>query len=119
MVAFAATTDLDRARFFYGEVLGLELVDDTPIAVVFEAGGTAIRVALVEERVAVPYTVIGFVVDDIAETVDELVERGVVFRRFPGMDQDDRGTWSPPGGGHVAWFDDPDGNVLSLTEPPR
>ncbi len=118
LVAFVATTDLDRARAFYREVLGLSLVEESPFACVFDAYGTSLRVTPVDEIRTAPYTVLGWVVDDIAETVQSLAAAGVVFERFTGMDQDDLGVWASPSGARVAWFTDPDGNVLSLTQLP-
>ena len=117
LVAFAATADLARARAFYEGVLGLTVVDDTPIACVLDANGTTLRVTLVGDVVAVaPYTVLGWEVTDIEATIDDLVARGVAFERFDGMAQRDSGVWEAPGGALVAWFKDPDGNVLSLTQ---
>lgn len=117
LVAFVATTDLARAAGFYEKALGLRRLDASPMAVVFDAGGTALRVTLVDELAPAPYTVLGWSVDDIATTVGGLTEAGVGFERFPGMVQDELGIWGAPGGDRVAWFRDPDGNVLSLTEP--
>jgi len=112
VVAFTATTDLERARAFYADSLGLPLVADTPIALVFPG----LRVTLVDEVAPAAYTVAGWVVADIAAEVAALSGRGVAFNRFPGMEQDDLGIWTTPGGDKVAWFSDPDGNTLSLTE---
>ena len=116
LVAFVATTDLDRARAFYGGVLGLAVVEESPFACVFDAHGTRLRVTPVAEIVTAPYTVLGWAVADIAATVRALGRAGVRFERFAGMDQDDLGVWTSPGGAKVAWFPDPDGNVLSLTQ---
>jgi catechol 2,3-dioxygenase-like lactoylglutathione lyase family enzyme len=118
VVAFVATSDLGRARAFYQDRLGLELLETTPGADVFDAGGTVLRVTLVEHVAAAPYTVLGWNVVDIDHAVDLAREAGVTFRRFDGMDQDDRGIWAAPGGARVAWFEDPDGNLLSLTHQP-
>jgi catechol 2,3-dioxygenase-like lactoylglutathione lyase family enzyme len=118
LVAFVATTDLDRARAFYGEMLGLALVEESPFACVFDAHGTSLRVTPVDEIRTAPYTVLGWVVDDIAATVRSLIGAGVGFERFPGMDQDDLGVWTSPSKARVVWFTDPDGNVLSLTQLP-
>ena len=76
----------------------------------------ALRVVAVPETVAASYTVLGWIVDDIAQTVDGPQTRGVDFERFEGMQQDERGVWEAPGGDLVAWFKDPDANTLSLTE---
>ena len=116
VVAFAATRDLDRARAFYADVLGLELVEQTPIACVLAANGTTVRVTLVDDLTPPPYTVLGWVVPDIQASVRDLTAHGVAFERFDGMGQDDDGVWTAPSGDRVAWFKDPDGNTLSLTE---
>ncbi|HEY5026513.1 MAG TPA: VOC family protein [Acidimicrobiales bacterium] len=116
LVAFVATSDLDRARAFYGEVLGLTVVEESPFACVFDAHGTQLRVTPVGEIRTAPYTVLGWVVDDIAAMVQALVHEGVRFERFVQMEQDDLGVWAAPSGARVAWFADPDGNVLSLTQ---
>ena len=86
-------------------------------AIVANVRGTELRITQVPAISPAPYTVLGWSVDDIAATVDVLASRGVSFSRFDGMDQDDRGVWRAPGGAQVAWFTDPDGNVLSLTQP--
>lgn len=118
VVAFVAVTDLDRAEQFYGGMLELELRDERPFAIVATAGGTDIRITRVDELRAAPYTVLGFTVTDIEAAVDALLARGVSFNRYDGMGQDVRGIWSSPSGARVAWFLDPDGNNLSLTQPP-
>lgn len=116
LTGFVGVGDLDRARHFYGEVLGLDLRDETPFAWVAEIGGAMLRITAVDVPAAAPYTVLGWGVDDIAATVDELTARGVVFTRDEGMDQDGRGIWTAPGGARIAWFLDPDRNNLSLTQ---
>ncbi len=116
LIAFVPSTDLDRARAFYEGVLGLRPVEQSAFAVAFDANGTMLRVTAVEHRVAAPYTVLGWAVADIAAAVDALVARGVAFERYDGMEQDGRGVWRSPSGARVAWFRDPDGNTLSLTQ---
>ncbi|HLN43740.1 MAG TPA: VOC family protein [Acidimicrobiales bacterium] len=116
LVAFVATTDIDRAGAFYGGVLGLPLVEDGPSACVFDAHGTQLRVTPVAEIRTAPYTVLGWAVDDMVAAVQALVHAGVGFERFAGMEQDGLGAWAAPSGARVAWFTDPDGNVLSLTQ---
>ncbi len=118
LVAFVATAQPDAARAFYAGVLGLPVRRDDQFALVFDANGTALRVAKVETLAPQPFTVLGWVVEDIASAVDDLVAEGVTFERFPGMPQDERGVWTVEGG-KVAWFKDPDGNLLSLTEDSR
>jgi catechol 2,3-dioxygenase-like lactoylglutathione lyase family enzyme len=116
LVGFVAATDLARAGEFYGITLGLEVVEESPVARAFDAHGTPLRVTLVESFVPQGFTVLGWTVDDIQSTVRALGDRGVGFERFAGMDQDDLGVWTAPSGDLVAWFKDPDGNVLSLTQ---
>jgi len=116
LVAFAATTDLVRARVFYEQVLGLPVTEQTDLACVFDANGTMLRVTAVPEVARAGYTVLGWRVADIAAAARELSARGVRFLRFDGMDQDPDGVWTSPGGGRIAWFADPDGNTLSLTQ---
>ncbi len=116
LVAFVGVGDLERARQFYGDALGLPLRDESPLALVADVGASGLRITRVDRPVAAPYTVLGWRVTDIAVTIDSLVGRGVVFTRYEGMDQDDRGVWTAPGGARIAWFLDPDGNNLSLTE---
>ena len=116
LVAFLATRDATRARQFYAETLGLSLVSDDPYAFVFNANGTTIRIQKVEQLTPQPFTALGWTVRDIASTVNELRKRGIQCEQFPGMDQDANGVWAAPSGARVAWFKDPDGNMLSLTQ---
>jgi len=119
LVGFVATTDLARATAFYRDVLGLEVVEETPIATTHSANGAVVRVTVVDQHSPPPYTVLGWTVRDIDELVTALGSRSVQFERFAGMDQDAHGVWTAPGGDRVAWFRDPDGNLLSVTEPRR
>jgi len=116
IVAFVATTDPKRAKAFYVKTLGLRLVSEDGFALAFDAGGTMLRVAIVKTLQPAGYTVLGWIVPDIAKAVRDLVKNGVTFQRYEGMPQDDLGIWSSPSGARVAWFTDPDGNTLSLTE---
>lgn len=116
VIAFVATANSDRAKTFYTDTLGLQLVADEPFALVFDANGIALRIAKVESLAPAQHTVLGWRVDDIDSIVDRLVSNGVTFERFPGMEQDGRGVWTSPRGARIAWFKDPDGNMLSLTE---
>jgi catechol 2,3-dioxygenase-like lactoylglutathione lyase family enzyme len=113
-VAFVGVSDLDSAQHFYGAVLGLELTDARPYALVHETPGSHLRITLVDEVRAAPYTVLGWVVADLEAEVDRLVAAGVTFNRYDGMQQDQRGIWTAPSGARIAWFLDPDGNNLSL-----
>ena len=116
VIAFAATVDPERAKSFYSNMLGLRLVDETPFALEFDAHGTMLRIQVVESLTPAQHTVLGWRVDDIATAVKELAADGVTFEQFEGLPQDELGVWNSPGGAKVAWFKDPDGNVLSLTE---
>lgn len=116
VIAFASTTDLTRARSFYEATLGLPVVDENAYACVFDANGTMLRITAVAEVVRAGYTVLGWRVTDIGETVARLGSLGVTFARYDGMGQDAQGVWTTPNGDRIAWFADPDGNVLSLTE---
>ena len=119
IVAFVATTRPKRAKAFYAKTLGLRLLSEDGFALAFDAGGTMLRVAIVKTLQPAGYTVLGWVVPDIAKAVRDLVTRGVKFQRYGWMVQDDFGIWSAPSGARVAWFTDPDGNTLSLTELER
>jgi catechol 2,3-dioxygenase-like lactoylglutathione lyase family enzyme len=113
LMAFVPSTDLDRSREFYAGALGLELVETTPFACVLRSGGTTLRVTRVEELRPQPFTVLGWEVPDLRAALAALP---VPVLRFPGLGQDDDGVWTTPGGDRIAWFADPDGNTLSLTQ---
>ena len=117
IAAFSATANPERAKAFYRDQLGLKLVSDEPYALVFDANGTMLRVASVREHHPQPFTILGWDVDSIENTVKQLTAAGVEFLRFPGMnDGDALGIWTSPSGARVAWFHDPDKNALSLTQ---
>ncbi len=118
LVAFAATTDPERAKKFYAGVLGLRLVSEDGFALVFDANGVMLRVTTVREIAPAQYTILGWEVSDIAARVRELEKAGVKFERYSFPGQDDLGIWTAPGGARVAWFKDPDGNILSISEHP-
>ena len=112
VIAFVATTNPERARAFYEGVLGLSLLADEPFALVFDANGVMLRVAKVQALDPARHTVLGWRVSDIRATVEMLTNQGVVFERYDGLPQDPTGIWTSPSGAQVAWFEDPDGNVL-------
>jgi catechol 2,3-dioxygenase-like lactoylglutathione lyase family enzyme len=117
VMAFITTARPAEARAFYSDVLGLRLLSDDAFALVYDAHGTTLRVSKSREVVVAPYTVLGWKVGDIAAMVRGLGARGVTFQRYEGLEQDERGIWTVPGGkARVAWFKDPDGNTLSLTQ---
>jgi catechol 2,3-dioxygenase-like lactoylglutathione lyase family enzyme len=115
-IAFLPSTDLDRSRRFFADRLGLTAEEVTPFASVFRAGATMLRITKVDTLRAQPFTVFGWQVPDIRSTVAELAAAGVACLRYEGMDQDAAGVWTTPAGDQVAWFHDPDGNTLSLTQ---
>jgi catechol 2,3-dioxygenase-like lactoylglutathione lyase family enzyme len=114
-IGFIPVRDLVAARSFYEGTLGLRVVEDTPFALVLDAGGTMLRVTPVPGLAARAFTVAGWNVPDIAAAVRDLAARGVKFTRYDGLAQDDLGIWTAPGGDRVAWFQDADANTLSLT----
>ena len=119
LVCFIATADAERARAFYHGTLGLALIEDGGYALVFDANGTQLRVQRVAAVAPHPYTALGWEVDDVTASVRALAARGVAMARFPGLPLDADGIWDTPDGSRVAWFHDPDGNTLSISQPPR
>lgn len=118
VMAFLPTAHPDRAKSFYRDVLGLELLEDNPFALVFRTGRTTLRVQKVREFTPLSSTALGWRVDDIGSAVQSLLGKGIKFERYDGMNQDALGIWLAPSGAKVAWFKDPDGNTLSMTEFP-
>ena len=118
LCGFVPTTDPAAAKAFYGDQLGLPILADSPFAVVFDAQGTPLRVTVVQDAVVAPYTVLGWEVPSITEAMTDLADRGIAFERFDGIEQDGLGVWSAPDGARIAWFKDPEGNLLSLAEGP-
>jgi catechol 2,3-dioxygenase-like lactoylglutathione lyase family enzyme len=119
LIALVTIRDVKSAKHFYRDTLGLRLVsEELPFALVFDANGTMLRLAISPQHVPLPGTVLGWRVDEIQEHVRQLASGGVVFERFEGMPQDELGIWSTPTGAKVAWFKDPDGNLLSVSEHP-
>jgi catechol 2,3-dioxygenase-like lactoylglutathione lyase family enzyme len=116
VIAFVATKNPAASRRFYEDVLGLRFVSDDPAALIFDAAGTMLRIQKVDKLTPHPFTSIGWKVDDMRATVVALTKLGVKFERYEFLSQDDHGVWTTPDGSAVAWFKDPDGNVVSLTE---
>ena len=116
IVAFLASTDLERSTAFFVDVVGLNLRGTNPYAAVFDGLGAELRVTRVVDKAAAPYTVLGWAVTDVNAATRDLRARGAVFHRYDGMDQDDDDVWIAPSGARIAWFSDPDGNVLSLQQ---
>ncbi len=116
IIGFAPSTDPKKSRAFYEGILGLKFIADDGFAQVFDANGIMIRIAKTENFTAAPYTILGWNVSNIVETMNDLMAKGVVFERYAFLQQDSLGWWQSPNGAKVAWFKDPDANLLSLTE---
>lgn len=119
LTALIPTTNPEHAKSFYRDTLGLHLVAEDPYALVFDSNAVQLRVQIVEKLAPQSFTVLGWNVPDVRKAVAELSRRGVAFERYSSMEQDDLGVWEAPSGAGVAWFKDPDGNVLSLTQGGR
>jgi catechol 2,3-dioxygenase-like lactoylglutathione lyase family enzyme len=120
IVGFVSIVDVARAKEFYRDTLGLTLLsEEPPFALIFDAHGIMLRLGMAQELPPAHGTVLGWNVPDIAATVKELAEAGVHFERYPPMKQDELGIWTAPTGARVAWFKDPDGNILSVSEHPE
>ncbi len=126
IVAFAAVTDREAAKSFYSDTMGLRLLGEDQYALVFDANGTTLRLTPVQDWTPPRFTVLGWEVADVAATVRSLQASGVQFERFPWMtDQDELGIWTSPSGpgvaavhagSRIAWFKDPSGNLLSVSQ---
>lgn len=117
LLTFVLTSDAARAKKFYGETLGLKFVNQDDYALVFDANGTTLRVTIMPGHTPTEHPVLGWKVPDIAATAAALAKAGVTFEKYSFLEQDALGVWSSPDGAtKVAWFKDPDGNVLSVTQ---
>ncbi|HEY2515713.1 MAG TPA: VOC family protein [Polyangiaceae bacterium] len=118
MIGFVTTTDPARAKAFYVGVLGFRLIGEDDYAVVFDAAGTMIRCGKAKGHTPAQGTILGWQVSDVGAAVRDLAARGVRFEQWglPFMKQDEHGIWEPGNGDKVAWFKDPDGNVLSVSQ---
>ena len=114
--AFVPTTKPGAAKSFYKDVLGLRLLSQDNYALEFEVNGILLRVVTVPELKPQAFTVLGWNVADIASTIKSLNDKNVFCEKYDSLEQDDSGIWTSPNGSKVAWFKDPDGNILSLTE---
>ncbi|MGC1784962.1 MAG: VOC family protein [Acidobacteriaceae bacterium] len=116
VTTFVPTKNADRARTFYEGTLGLAFRGDDSFALIFDLNGTSLRIVRVENFTPAPFTVLGWDVVDIAPTAKQLRDSGVTFQKYPGLEQDENSVWTSPNGTKVAWFKDPDGNVLSISQ---
>jgi catechol 2,3-dioxygenase-like lactoylglutathione lyase family enzyme len=114
--SFVPTIKPDKAKLFYRDVLGLKLVSEDNYALEFDANGTPLRVIIVENFKPQGFTIVGWNVNDIFSTIKALNSKNVFCERYPFLEQDESGVWTSPNGSKVAWFKDPDGNVLSLSQ---
>jgi len=120
IIGFVTIVDVERAKQFYGDKLGLRLVsEEPPFALVFDANGIMIRLGMGKKIAPVGGTVLGWQVPDAVAAVKDLSAAGVTFERYEFMKQDELGIWTAPTGAKVAWFKDPDGNILSISEHPE
>jgi len=113
---FLATANAAKAREFFEKMLGLQFESEDFAALVFRVGGSMLRIQKVKEVRKAQYTSLCWEVEDIHATVKHLRAAGVVFQRYEGVEQDEDNVWRSPSGAQVAWFEDPDGNILSLTQ---
>ena len=116
MMGFILTKDYEKSRAFYEGKLGFEFESLDQFALVMQAGKSMIRIVKVPTFTPLQSTVLGWQVGDIEAIVDWLTKRGVVFEKYPFVQDKERGIWSTPDGSKVAWFKDPDGNVLSVSQ---
>jgi catechol 2,3-dioxygenase-like lactoylglutathione lyase family enzyme len=116
IIAFIPTKDAARARVFYEELLGLRFVSDDSFALVMDANGTMIRITRVGEFAPFQFTILGWQVEDIHQTVAQMASKGLQFTHYGFLKQSEDGVWTAPDGAKVAWFLDPDGNTLSLSQ---
>jgi catechol 2,3-dioxygenase-like lactoylglutathione lyase family enzyme len=116
IVAFVPIRDAEKARAFYEGVLGLRFVKDDGFALVFAANGIMVRAAKMKEFTPAQFTILGWQVTDIENVVRALQQQGVRFEIFGFFKQDELGIWTAPTGDKVAWFKDPDGNILSVSQ---
>ena len=114
--AFVPTVKPNEAKSFYKDILGLKLLSEDNFALEFDANGTLLRVTIVQDLKPHPFTVLGWNVDDIVSVIKQLNDKNIFCERYDFVEQDNLGIWTSPNGSKVAWFKDPDGNVLSLTE---
>ncbi len=116
LVGFVITTDYDRARDFYEHKLGFQFVSLDQYALVMRTASNMIRIVKLKEFNPARYTVLGWEVDDIEAIVSSLGRQGVTFEDYPFIQDHERRIWTAPGGDKIAWFKDPDGNVLSVSQ---
>ncbi len=118
LMGFIPAKNLAAAKAFYEGRLGFRVVSEDHFGISLETKGALVRIANVGEHTPAAFTILGWEVADVQKTVTELKQAGVEFMRVPGLQQDELGIWAAPSGARVAWFKDPDGNTLSVSQHP-
>lgn len=118
LVAFVPVRNADSARTFYRDKLGLHLLYEDGFALAFEVAGVVLRATLIRDFQPQKFTVLGWQVPNADAFARQLSEAGIQLERYPGLQQDELGVWVAPGGAKIAWFRDPDGNILSISQHP-
>lgn len=118
IVAFVPVRNADTARAFYRDTLGLHLLYEDGFALAFEVAGVMLRATIIRDFQPQKFTVLGWQVADAEAFARQLAAAGITLERYPGLQQDDLGVWTAPGGAKIAWFRDPDGNILSISQHP-
>lgn len=116
LIAYIPTVRPEQSKNFFKDKLGLKLVEEDEFALVFDSNGVRLRIAKVEAFTPTRFTVLGWSVENIEQSITEFEENEVELEWFEGLDQDERGIFTFPDGDQVAWFKDPDGNILSITQ---
>lgn len=116
IMAILPTTKPKQSKAFYSETIGLKLVSEDDYALVFTGNGVTLRITTVHQFTPFPFTALGFQIEEIESQVKSLIKKGVEFKRYESLEQDNLGIWNSPSTARVAWFEDPDGNLISLTE---
>jgi len=116
--AFLPTINAASSKLFYMNTVGLKLVSEDNYALEFAGHGTSLRITTVQELNPQPFTVLGFMIEKIEAQVNSLIDKGVIFERYDSLNQDALGIWTSPSKAKIAWFKDPDGNIISLTQSP-
>lgn len=117
-ILFLATSNHSASKVFYESKIGLDFVSRDPYALVFSVGEIELRIQVVNSVIAAPYTSLGWSVNDLEKTIEKLSSNGVNFESYEHLEQDKHNIWHSPSGAKIAWFKDPDNNILSLTEYP-
>jgi catechol 2,3-dioxygenase-like lactoylglutathione lyase family enzyme len=118
VIVFSATTSGDRTRSFYEGVLGLQFASEDDFAIVYRLNQASLRIQKVTNLKPQPFTVLGWSVPSVEKAVKQLIAKGVAIELYPSLTQDPLGIWHSPSGAKIVWFKDPDGNIISFTEPP-